>query len=207
MQAQLHNHMDASQYIIERIKTDIFYHILYKFNTYFRNIAEESHNKILGNDSYRYFQTPLDFFESAMSVIKEREVNFKGKKFLDVGSGIGCLCGVAAFLGLNAEGIELNPILYEVSKQIFPEVQFHNIDARDFNNYKDYDIIFYWLPFNNPELQQILRKKIEDDILIGSYIILFEEETQFCGKDDRFIDIQYISDINGIDNKIWQKIK
>ena len=199
--------MDASQYIIERIKTDIFYHILYKFNTYFRDVAEESHNKILGNDSYRYFQTPLDFFQNALGVIKERELNFKGKKFLDVGSGIGCLCSVAAFLGLNAEGIELNPILYEVSKQIFPEVRFHNINAGDFNNYKDYDIVFYWLPFCKPELQQFLKKKIEDDISVGSYIIAFEHENNYSGMDDRFVDIQYISNINGIDNKIWQKIR
>jgi hypothetical protein len=199
--------MDASQHIVEKIKVDIFYHILNKFNTYFRDIAEESHNKILGNDSYRYFQTPLDFFQNALGVIKEREVNFKDKKFLEVGSGIGCLCGVASFMGLNAEGIELNPILYEVSKQIFPEVRFHNMNALDFNNYGDYDVIFYWLPFNNPELQQALKKKIEDDISVGSYIIMAEEESQNAGKDDRFISINHISNFNGFNNKVWQKIK
>jgi len=207
MHHHINNNGGFTIYILEKAKKDTYYYVLRKINEYFRSLAEKSHYDLLGNDSYQYFQAPLDFFERALNVISERESDFKGKRFLELGSGIGCLCGIATFLGLNAEGIELNPILYEISKQIFPEVRFHNINVLDFNNYEDYDIVYYWLPFSEPNLQQILKKKIEDSISIGSYIIMTEEESQNAGKDDRFIDIKYISNFNGFDNKVWQKIK
>jgi len=186
---------------------DISYNILGKFCEYFRKIALDSHNQILGDNNYQYFQSSLEFVQKALNAIKSREANFNNMKFLDMGSGTGANCYIATSIGFKAEGIEIIPILYEISKQIFPEIQFHNINVGDFNNYGDYDIIFYWLPFREPKLMQEFKKKVEDSIRIGSYIIVAEEEVQYCGKDERFIKLDYPSNINGIHDKIWQKIK
>jgi hypothetical protein len=182
-------------------------YILDKLNKYFNNISIESHNKIIGDNGYQYFATPIDFIVNALNLIKEREIEFLNKKFLDVGSGIGNICGVAELMGLHAEGIELNPVLFNISKQIYPKIKFHNLDICKFDDYNDYDIIFYFLPIADSESQLNLRKKIEDNIRIGTYIILYEEENQFYGKDDRFLDIPYVSNINGFDNRLWLKIK
>jgi SAM-dependent methyltransferase len=183
------------------------YYILEKVNKYFLRIALESHNNLLGESSYQCYQTSLEFIEKVLTHIKRREANFNSMKFLDIGSGTGFVCGIAASMGLTAEGIEINPALYEISKQLFPEVRFYNIDIKDFNNYEDYDILFYWLPFRDPELIQEFKKKVENSIHIGAYIIVAEEEIQNYGKDERFIKLDYPSNINGIHDKIWQKIK
>ena len=183
---------------------DISYQILAKIDGYFRNIASVQHNELIGDAGHQYCHTPISFFSEALNLMKKREKTLNNKKFIDAGCGLGCLCEVARLNGLNAEGIELIPILCDLSKQIFPEIKIHNMNVMDFNKYGEFDIIYYWLPFRNPELQQIFKLKIEDETRIGSYIVMYEEEEkQECGKDDRFISI----DTNDIKNQVWQKIK
>ena len=180
--------------------------ILSKFDAYFRKIALQSHNELLGDDSFQYFSTSLDFFINALNLIKEKE-SLKDKKFIDAGCGLGYICEVARINELHAEGIELNPVLCDIGEEIFPDIIFHNMNVMDFNRYGEFDIIFYWLPFCNQELQLKFKTKIEDEISVGSYIITYEEEKQGIGKDDRFIPINLISNINGFENRVWQKLR
>ena len=175
--------------------------ILRRIGKYFFNISIDLHNATtnLSNVSYAYFPTEIDFISEALNIIKSRETEFQNMKFLDAGSGIGNVCGVAMSMGLNAEGIELNPVLFNISKQIYPEIKFHEMNILEFNNYSDFDIIFYFIPIADDELQLKLKMKIENDIRIGGYIIVRDVET----KDDRFIAI----DTDNLKNKVWQKIK
>jgi chemotaxis methyl-accepting protein methylase len=113
------------------------------------------------------------------------------------------MCGIAEQMGMIAEGIEKNPTLFLISKQMFPEIKFNEMDCLDFKNYCNYDIIYYWLPFYKPELKELLKKRIEDEIKVGGYIILGEEENQNTGKDERFISL----DDDKFHNKIWKKIR
>ena len=178
-------------------------YILKRINKYFNNISSDKHNEILGEDSYKFFLLPIDFIDGLLELVKGVEKNFGGMKFLDVGSGVGYICGLAERMGLIAEGIELNPKLFEISTQMFPEIKFYEMNCMDFRNYCNYDIIYYWLPIRNPELQARLKARIEDEIRIGGYIILGEEEKQDTGKDERFIGIN----CDKFDNKIWKKIR
>ena len=183
--------MDDSVYILQRI------------DKYFNKIASDAHNTFIEGIGCDYYPTPIEFITNALTFIKEREPNFSGKTFLDVGCGIGNICGVAAHMGLNAEGIELNPVLYNIGKEIYPEIRFHNVDIRDFNEYNKYDIIFYFAPMGTENLERDLKIKVENNIHIGAYVIIsgwrFEKT-----KDDRFIKLY--TDNDGF-RDIWQKIK
>lgn len=173
-------------------------YILTKINGYFENISKDKHIEIFGDNSYEYIPTELDFIYKALMIIDKKN-NVKNKKFLDVGSGVGNVCGIAEIFDLIVEGIEFNSVLFEIAKGIYPEVKFHNIDIKDFNDYNNYDIIFYCVPFKNEKLQEELKEKIENQINIGTYIITRGFET----KDNRFISLNSY----GSNSQIWLKIK
>ena len=179
-------------------KMNVYQFILKKIDKYFQKISWDSHTKFLGDVGYRYIPAPIDFIYDSLKLINEKEP-IKGKRFLDVGCGIGNVCGIAVQFGCVAEGIELNPVLNNVSKELFPEIIVHNMNISEFNTYSDYDIIFYFLPYQIDELEEEMIKKIENSVKIGTYIIVEIEEN----KDDRFISIP----LNNVNNKIWQKIK
>ena len=169
--------------------------ILYEINRYFFEISLDAHKKAsLHLVGHEYVATPISFFVNFLNIIKGRE-SIQNKRFIDVGSGIGNICAVANRWGFSAEGIELNPILYNIACQLHPNVKTHNIDIRDFNSYENYDVIYYFLPFYDENLQKELKEKIENKCKIGTYIIVYVSED----KDDRFVNIH--------DKKIWQKIK
>ena len=172
------------------------FNILERIDNYFNKISQLSHNEFLGENNWEYFPTNLELFKDILNIIKKREININGKKFLDVGSGIGNLCYIATLIGFDAEGIELNPILFDISKQIYPEIKFINLDIYDFNKYYDYDIIYYFAPFKNIKLQEELKEKIENSVKVGTYISTIGTEN----KDDRFINI-------GNKGHLWLKIK
>jgi SAM-dependent methyltransferase len=180
-------------------------YILNKINEYFTRISSDAFDACLKDVGCDYCPTPIEYITHTLGIICERikKENFIGKKFLDIGCGVGNVCGVAEQMGLVAEGIELNPVLYGIAKQIYSTLNFYNVDIRDFNNYYDYDIIYYYAPFCREELQKVLKTKVEDNMKLDAYVIVcgwkFESE-----KDDRFLKI-FADETRHL--RIWQKIK
>lgn len=166
--------MNANEYILNRI------------NNYFRLQAINKHQELLGDCSYQYYQSDLNFIQEALDIIEESEGSIKGKSFIDLGSGLGNVCAYAARRGLISHGIEINPILFNLSQQFYPEVTFYNQDILEFNKFQEFDIIFYYLPIYNQELQQSFRKKVEDNMVVGQYLV----QTECDGlKDNRFLSL------------------
>lgn len=176
-------------------------YILSKVNKYFLEIVNDEHHKM--DKSHKYYMMDLKLFIGMMDRVKENGFDLVGKKFLEIGSGTGYCCDLMRREGMQAEGIELNSKLVEISTQMFSEIKFHNIDCLDFENYGDYDIIYYYCPFKDKELQKKLNTKIEDEIKVGGYIVrdMLGEEKNY--KDYRFTNV----DNNKFHNKIWLKIK
>lgn len=47
-----------------------------------------------------------------------------GPRLLDVGSNVGCMVAAASERGLEATGVEINPVLVEEARRLFPERKF-----------------------------------------------------------------------------------
>ena len=47
-----------------------------------------------------------------------------GPRLLDVGSNIGCLVEAGREIGLDAVGVEINPVLVEAARETYPEATF-----------------------------------------------------------------------------------
>ncbi len=67
-------------------------------------------------------------FESKMRRSRRRARRLKrrmtGNRLLDIGSNVGCLVGAGLELGLEATGVEVNPLLVEEAQRRFPEGRF-----------------------------------------------------------------------------------
>lgn len=75
-------------------------------------------------------------FDSKMRRSKKRakylRSKMKGSKVLDVGSNVGCFVATSHALGLDAQGIEINPVLVTEAKRLFPECKFSDIALEDY---------------------------------------------------------------------------
>lgn len=78
--------------------------------------------------------------------------NFPGKRFIDIGCGIGKLCIVLRFLtGLKIFGIEQRPHLVHLASEIIKTNNLQNISILEKNlldlNWQEYDIFYLFNPF------------------------------------------------------------
>lgn len=112
-------------------------------------------------------------------------------KFLDVGCGIGTTLLLANSF-FRAYGLEINKKLWKVANQFtaprdWSEIGgIYHINALKFNEYHKFDVIYYYSPILNLELQQKLELKIEKDMKVGAYIL------PIMKRSDRIItDIKY----------------
>jgi 2-polyprenyl-3-methyl-5-hydroxy-6-metoxy-1,4-benzoquinol methylase len=102
-----------------------------------------------------------------------------GKQVMDIGSGDGRLVVAAAKVGARAYGIEINPVLFFLSKirlrcTKYPgqaKIFFGNLWHQ---NFCQYDVIFiYGVPHMMQQLEKKLKKELKPDTLVISYIFKF----------------------------------
>lgn len=100
-------------------------------------------------------------------------------KFLDVGCGVGNVVLYAHNLfrwPSLAYGIERDKKLSMIARQFinpgYDNYIFH-MDAFKFKNYNKFDIIYYYCPIDNVELQKKLELLIEKEMKVGAYLIPF----------------------------------
>jgi 16S rRNA G966 N2-methylase RsmD len=100
-------------------------------------------------------------------------VNINNKNFLDIGSGKGAVIFDTFSLGAKiSHGIEFNQKLHKIAVSNFDKLKCNdscvsiNIDAREFKNYRDYDIFFLFNPFNEKvywEVMSVISQQISDN--------------------------------------------
>lgn len=93
-------------------------------------------------------------------------------KFIDVGSGIGTKLYLADSLGFSPYGIELHPSYIEVSKTLFPEYPVDCIDAREFEDYEYFDVIYSYRLYRDDRMQASLSKWLAHRARPGAALIL-----------------------------------
>jgi SAM-dependent methyltransferase len=91
--------------------------------------------------------------------------------FLDCGSGLGFVAALARELGFRASGVEWSEEYVAIAQQMFSWVTTVQGDVLEFANYADYDVIYYYGPFDDEALQQRFEEKVERDAKVGAIIL------------------------------------
>jgi len=96
-----------------------------------------------------------------------------GRKFLDVGCGLGTKMFVAKQEGWDVHGIEINPVYAELAANVvgFHEKRVECCDGIAYDRYGEYDCIYFYTPCRNKDHEVALEQKIYRGARPGAIII------------------------------------
>jgi 2-polyprenyl-3-methyl-5-hydroxy-6-metoxy-1,4-benzoquinol methylase len=93
-----------------------------------------------------------------------------GRRFLDVGSGIGTKLALASSLEFDVHGIECYSPYIEVSKRLFPDLPVTHCTAEVFDRYDRFDVVYCYRPCVKPEDQNALNRHISERMRSGALL-------------------------------------
>lgn len=128
--------------------------------------GEQEHRKEIKSGYFPYIPYSMFYFVVHMEEIKRK---FGCKSFLDIGSGIGDKVRLAKELGFDAVGIEY--LDYYVELASFLGNKTIHVDAFDFSDYQNYDIIYMYHPISDNELYTKLVKHIISKMKSGQLLM------------------------------------
>jgi len=147
-------------------------------------------------------------------------LNRRSIKFLDAGCGIGNILTLAQGFHMAGEyhGIEyfkhtaeratlflgLDKIKNHKNRERHDKFKLIQDNILTFNNYGDYDIIYYYCPLEDKRLQARFEERVEDQMKVGSILIPILKQSRVVLKDYRFQELD-ISRTSA--NPIYMKIK
>lgn len=182
----------------------------YAIETLCKNLLEKEQSISFaerpGTPQYYFIPNTLDYILEELEIISK--IKPCNAYFLDVGCGIGNVMSLAKYYGFSPFGIEFDPKL--VSRALFPKLStinpqkqscgIYEIDALKFEHYGEFDVIYFYCPIKDSELESQLERKIEDDMKVGAYYLTNLKVDRRIRKDERF------KMLNPNDSRIYQKV-
>ncbi|MFH7319320.1 class I SAM-dependent methyltransferase [Desulfurivibrio sp. D14AmB] len=105
---------------------------------------------------------------------------------LDVGCGIGNVMLLAEQLGFDVHGIEKDRRPYEIACRLFDRQRVRDADIWNYEKYQDFEVIYYFRPFADRELQLRFEKMIEEKLQPGGILIANHKNSEAISADPRF---------------------
>jgi hypothetical protein len=105
-------------------------------------------------------------------------VNANSPRFLECGSGFGFIAALARELGFTVRGIEIVSEYIEYSRRFFPAVPVEQADLRTFNRFDEFNVIYYYGPFADDDVQAVFEHRIEEAIRPGGIILANRKVSQ-----------------------------
>ncbi len=119
--------------------------------------------------------------------------------FLDVGCGIGNVLLFAEQAGFDVYGIEKDEYPFYVASRMLGSSRITRDDILEYDKYSDFDVIYYFCPLTDGNLQREFEHKVEDTMRPGTILIANYKRSDAIKQDDRFRKLH-------IDLPIWEKI-
>jgi SAM-dependent methyltransferase len=132
-------------------------------------LEREWTGKIQDTDKSRCPWMPFPM-HAYISMLDEAFLAAPGNRFLDIGCGVGTkMIRARDQYGMDVTGIEIVP-------EYAAEAGRHGLDVRigdaaDYGGYGDHDLIWFYRPFRDPDLQAALEKLVWDGMAAGAVVM------------------------------------
>jgi len=92
-------------------------------------------------------------------------------RLLECGSGFGFIAALARELGFDVTGVEVEPSYVEHSRRLFPSVRVEQADLSTFERFGEFDVIYYFGPFSDDEVQARFERRVEASLGPGGIVV------------------------------------
>lgn len=167
-----------------KLKKRNFINIIDRLSQAFKHSEQGSKNSqaIRENGSWHYIPFNTQAFISALEIV---DIKLRGKDnltFVDYGCGIGATLSIAASMGFSAVGYEINEDLFCIACMNFTfsngyneyghvEVNKADLESESVYKNKQYDVVYFYCPFNSNRKEDSFELKALDTVKIGGYLI------------------------------------
>jgi len=117
-------------------------------------------------DCFGWAPAPIGLFQELLQVAVEHT---DGGRFLDVGSGIGTKLMLAQQAGFQVEGVEQLDELVAVADE--HGLTTHQADARGWDGYANYDVVYVNHPLANTEIEEPFEAWLHQQLKPGVVLI------------------------------------
>lgn len=170
---------------------DIFFNVINRFvGFYSRDAARETRNDIDCEYPFVAMDTRQIFaqlrFVSAFLGLDLEDPSHQSPRFLDVGCGIGNVLVIGEQFGFDVYGIEKDEYPFLVAAKLIGEERIAQADIWTYENYGEYEVIYYYRPFSGRAQQLRFEKLVEDSMKIGAILIANHKNSEAINQDTRF---------------------
>jgi len=157
--------------------------VISRYNTYFKREIDPYYDK---NKRRKINKKHYPFIPSGSNaglaiillalMAKFRTEFLPPYKFLDCGCGIGNVVMLAHTIGYNADGIEYDGKTHRIAEKLTrakltSDMRIIRGDITTFRSYKNYDVIFYYVPISNTAKMGLFVSRLKEKAKVGAYII------------------------------------
>ncbi|MDF1615362.1 class I SAM-dependent methyltransferase [Desulfurivibrio dismutans] len=118
--------------------------------------------------------------------LEQEEPASPAPSFLDVGCGIGNVMLLAEQMGFEVYGLEKDRKPCAVARKLFGPERVSDSDIWEYREYHRFQVIYYFRPFADRQLQQRFEKMIEDKLQPGGILIANHKNSDIIDTDSRF---------------------
>ncbi len=171
---------------------DVFFGIINRFIGYFtRDAIRASQN----DTSSEYPFVPMDTRQAyaqislARDLLRQQKKMRPGVSFIDVGCGIGNVLLMAELMDFKVYGIEKDEYPYKIAEKLLGDSVAQD-DIWEFERFGDFDVIYYFRPFAEKNMQLKFEHMIEDRLKPGGILIANRKMDMEIDNDPRFQRLQ-----------------
>lgn len=119
--------------------------------------------------------------------------------FLDIGCGIGNVLLFAELMDFTVFGLEKDEYPCSIAAKLIGQEEVIQQDIWEFDDYHHFDVIYYFRPFHDGNLERRFERFIEDQLKPGGVLIGNRKMSDEIESDPRFIRLHPTM-------PIWQKV-
>lgn len=181
---------------------DLFFGIINRFIGYF---TIESQKESCNDSAREYPFVPMDTRQMFRQIqVANNHLQAKGRQgmrsFIDIGCGIGNVLLVAEQMGFDVYGIEKDPYPCQIARRLLGEEKVDQTDIWDYQNFADFDVIYYFRPFHDGPYQRKFEHLVEESLKKGGILIANRKMSDRIETDNRFQQLES-------DMPVWEKVK